>query len=108
MTIKQLDQDNFHHAITAADLPQLIEFTAPWCVFCRRLSPALQQLSAESEGKIQVAQVDIDKAAELAEAYGVSVIPTLLLFKEGRHGEALVAPASLPQIKQWLNRQLPN
>ena len=108
MTIKQFDNSNFHAAVSDAALPQLIEFTAPWCVFCRRLAPALQQLSAEQQGRLQVAQVDIDQAAELAEQYAVNVIPTLLLFKQGEHGEALVAPASLPQIKQWLNRQLPN
>ena len=68
----------------------------------------LEELHMRAVVITNLSLVSIDKAAELAEAYGVSVIPTLLLFKEGRHGEALVAPASLPQIKQWLNRQLPN
>ena len=63
--------------------PCLVDFHAPWCVYCKALSPILDQLAVEYNGKIDIYKVDVDQEPELARQYRVMSIPTFLVFKEG-------------------------
>ena len=65
------------------DKPCLVDFHAPWCVYCKALSPILDQLAVEYDGKIDIYKVDVDQEPELARQYRVMSIPTFLVFKEG-------------------------
>ena len=60
------------------DKPAIVDFTAKWCGPCQRISPILDQLAKEYDGKIVIYKVDIDKNQELARAFGVSSIPAIL------------------------------
>ena len=60
-----------------------MDFHAPWCVYCKALSPILDQLAVEYDGKIDIYKVDVDQEPELARQYRVMSIPTFLVFKEG-------------------------
>lgn len=61
------------------DKPCLVDFHAPWCVYCKVLSPILDQLAKEYDGKIDIYKVDVDKEPELEAAFNIRTIPTLLL-----------------------------
>lgn len=74
------------------DKPAIIDFTATWCGPCKILSPILEELGAEYKGKITIYKIDIDKEQELAAAFGVRSIPTLIFIPMGEQ----------PQISQGL------
>lgn len=61
------------------DKPCLVDFHAPWCVYCKALSPILDQLAEEYDGKINFYKVDVDQEAELETAFNIRTIPNLLL-----------------------------
>lgn len=61
------------------DRPCLVDFHAPWCIYCKSLSPILDQLAEEYEGKLDIYKVDVDQEAELESAFNIRTIPNLLL-----------------------------
>lgn len=104
MALFSVTTAEFDRAVTGAEAPILVEFTAPWCGYCRRLAPVLQRMSGEA-GMPPIATVNIDEEPALAERFKVDTIPTLLVFRGGSHGPALVAPSTAAQIKDWLAGQ---
>lgn len=104
MALFSVATQEFEKTVIESAAPVLVEFTAPWCGYCRRLAPVLQRMSGE-EGMPAIAAVDIDEQPALAERFRVDTIPTLLLFRNGSHGPALVAPSTAAQIKEWLADQ---
>ncbi|MCJ7856348.1 thioredoxin family protein [Lachnospiraceae bacterium NSJ-143] len=105
MAVMNVTNTNFNSLINSGK-PVLVEFSAPWCVYCRRLAPAVERTSEKMSDKITVAQVNIDDVPELAEKYGIDTIPALMLFKNGSHGEKLVGPPSQNAVEDWVKRQL--
>ncbi len=102
MNISTLHTDSFDEAIASGTV--LVDFWAPWCGYCRRITPIMEALTAELEGSVTVAGVNIDDDEALATRFEVETIPSLLLFKDGKQvGDALVAPGSKAQITAWLN-----
>lgn len=81
--------------------PVLIEYWAPWCVYCRRIAPAMKQL-AERREDLLVAQVNIDDHPELASREQIEVIPTLVLYEGGEALGSIVAPESRSRIEEFL------
>lgn len=101
MNINQLHKDTFDASIASGTV--LVDFWAPWCGYCRRITPAVEALAGELAGKLTVAGVNIDDDGPLGDRYGVDTIPSLLLFRDGKQvGQALVAPGSKAQITDWL------
>lgn len=101
MNLKNLNNETFEAAISGDWL--LVDFWAPWCGYCRRLGPVVEALSAELEGKVAVAALDIDEAEAVSDRYGVETIPSLILFRGGEQmGETLVNPGSKAEITDWL------
>ena len=87
--------------------PVLIEYWAPWCVYCRRITPAMKQL-AERREDLLVAQVNIDDHPELAKREQIEVIPTLVLYEGGEALGSIVAPESRSRIEEFLADYLDN
>lgn len=105
MSIINLTKENFQSEVLEAKNPVLVDFWAPWCGYCRRISPALDQIGEDREGSVQIGKINIDEQMELAENFGVMTIPTMILFKDGKAGEPLVAAQSRDQIEQWMQEQ---
>lgn len=74
--------DEFRKMVTS-DVPVLVDFYAPWCAPCRKMSPMLEELSKEYEGKIKVVKINIDEHKQLAEEMGVTEIPIFTVYKNG-------------------------
>ena len=95
--------ENFEEEVLESALPVLVDFWAPWCVYCRRIEPAVEELAADTERTLIVAKVNVDEQEDLADQFGVETIPSLLLFRDGEQaGDALVAPSSRDAIEEWL------
>ncbi|MGD9568137.1 MAG: thioredoxin [Sedimentibacter sp.] len=62
----------------------LVDFWATWCAPCRMIAPIIEKLAEQYAGKIKVAKVDVDQQQELAIRYGISSIPTVILYKDGK------------------------
>lgn len=68
----------------------LVDFFATWCGPCKMLAPVLDELSVHMEGRAKVLKVDVDRNPEVAQKYGISTVPTMILFKDGRAVEKIV------------------
>ena len=85
--------------------PVLVEFWAPWCVYCRRIAPAMKQV-ADRRKDLVVAQVNIDDHPALAKREQIEVIPSLVLYRDGKAVGSLVAPESKAMIDAFLAQHL--
>jgi len=103
--IKTITKDNFKSEVLDSDKPVIVEFWAPWCVYCKRLSPVIDRLSTKLGEELSIGKINIEEQPELEQQFDVSVVPTLYMFKNGTHGEKLVAPPSQSQIEVWMKAQ---
>ncbi|MEM6332236.1 MAG: thioredoxin [Planctomycetota bacterium] len=79
----ELTDDNFETEVENADQPVLVDFWAEWCMPCRMIAPTIEQLADEYAGKVKVGKVDTDANRDVSVKYGISAIPTIILFKGG-------------------------
>lgn len=75
---------NFQSEVLQADQPVLVDFWAPWCGPCRMLTPVIEELASENAGKAKVVKMNIDDSPATPAQYGISSIPTLIVFSGGQ------------------------
>ncbi len=79
----QITNLTFDEKVSSSSRPVLVDFWAEWCAPCRMLSPTIDQIAEDYDGKVTVGKINIDEEPELAQRFGVMSIPTLILFKDG-------------------------
>ena len=84
----------------------LVDYWAPWCGYCRRIGPAYEKIAEQYEGKIVVAKVNIDEEPRLAMEERIEVIPTLVLYRDGKAIGSIVAPESKAMIEGFIEQSL--
>lgn len=103
--MKEMDIRGFE-ARVQEEKPVLVEYSAPWCVYCRRIGPAMEKVADQWEPQVDVFQVDIDRQPLLAEQEHIEVIPTLVVYRDGKALGSIVAPESKARIDAFLREVL--
>lgn len=101
MSAITVTNETFHKEVMLCEKPVLVDFWAPWCAPCRMVSPLVDEIADERDD-IKVVKVNIDEEAELARAYKVMSIPTLLVIKDGEVVNRTVGAMPKAEIKALL------
>ena len=102
MATVNLNQNQFHNLLNEGKTI-LVDFWAPWCGYCRRIAPAYEKL-AEERDDIVFAKVNIDEEPLLANEANIEVIPTLVLYKDGKAKDFVIAPNSKLAIEKFIEQ----
>ncbi len=101
--VKEFTDGNFQDEVIGSKEPVLVDFWAEWCMPCRMLGPVIDDLAGEYQGKVKVGKVDTDSNREVSVKYGISAIPTVLLFKDGQIVKKFVGLAQKAEFKAALD-----
>ena len=101
-----LTDETFSKDVLESKTPVLVDFWAEWCGPCKMIAPVLDELSTEYAGKVTIGKVNIDNYQTLAAKYGITAIPTLLLFKGGQVAEQIVGLRSKRDLKASFDKSL--
>lgn len=82
--------ENFEQEVLKSELPTLVDFWAAWCMPCRMVSPIVDEIAKEYQGKMKVCKLDVDHNPETSARYGIMSIPTLMVFKNGEPVQTVV------------------
>lgn len=102
----EITDSSFQEVVLQSDKPVLVDFWAPWCGPCRMLSPVIEQLHNEFEGKAVIGKVNVDDNQQIAVEYGIRSIPTLLFFKNGEVVDKLTGVFPKEVIAEKLSAHL--
>lgn len=105
MAAINFNKEQFNQMLSG-DKPVLVDFWAPWCGYCRRIGPAYERIAEEYSDRLEVAKVNIDEESQLAEAEHIEVIPTLVMYRNGKAVDSIVAPDSKAAIDQFIRAAL--
>ena len=105
MAAVNMNKAMFEKAIMG-DQPVLVDFWAPWCTYCRRISDAYDRIAEKYDGQILVGKVNIDDEPLLSEQEGIEIIPTLVLYRAGMALGSIVAPESGAMIEEFIEKTL--
>jgi thioredoxin 1 len=103
MGVPEFDDKNFDSEVLQASGPVLVDFWAPWCGPCRQIAPVIEQLAGENAGSIKIGKLNVDNAPNSAQSYGVSSIPTLMIFKDGEVVERFVGVQPKSRLQEAIN-----
>jgi len=101
-----IDDSSFDQIVLQAKTPVLVDFWAAWCPPCRMVAPIVDELAEEYSGRISFTKVDVDQNPGIATRYGITSIPTLLIFKKGEPVSHIVGYRPKEELKQSLDAAL--
>ena len=101
MATKKVDTNSFKSDVLDSDKPVVVDFWAEWCGPCKMIAPSLEEISNEMDN-IQIAKVNIDENPDIAAQFGIRSIPTLMIFKDGKHADTMVGAQSKSKLLEWI------
>ena len=101
MTLEITDS-SFQTEVTASALPVLVDFWAPWCGPCKMVAPVLEELAQEYTGKLKIVKLNVDQNQQVAAQFGISSIPTLIMFKNGKETGKMIGFQSKDALRKMI------
>ena len=104
--IKNVSDASFDADVLKSGQPVLVDYWAAWCGPCKMIAPILEEVAAEYAGRLTIAKLNVDENQGTATKYGIRVIPTLMLFKDGQAAATKVGALSKSQLTAFLDGAL--
>ena len=101
--VHEFSDSNFDAEVLQSDQPVLVDFWAEWCQPCRMIAPTIEEVAEEFAGKAKVGKVDTDANRDISVKYGISAIPTIMLFKGGEVVKKFVGMTPKQEFVEALN-----
>ena len=98
MSVLTITSKNFEQEVSKSEIPVLLDFWASWCGPCKMLSPIVDEVAEEVNGKVKVGKINVDEEQELARAFNIMSIPTLVVIINGKLVNQSVGVISKQQI----------
>jgi len=100
----EFTDENFQSEVLEASEPVVVDFWAEWCGPCMVMGPILEQLAAAVAGKAKIGKLNVDDARSVAMSYGISAIPTVIIFKDGKPAQRFVGVTSFEDLQNAINQ----
>jgi len=104
--LQDVTDAQFEQEVLKSEVPVLVDFWAVWCVPCKAIAPALEQIAAAQAGKLKVVKLNVEENMNVPARYGVRGLPTLLLFKNGDVKEMFVGNMPKDKILNAVSKYL--
>jgi thioredoxin 1 len=104
--VSDVTDNNFQAEVIESEVPVLVDFWAPWCGPCRRVSPVVEEIADERGEALKVVKLNIDENQETAVKFGVMSIPTLMLFKHGEVAKTVIGAYPKKKLEEELEPSL--
>jgi len=104
--VVQITDANFEQEVVQSKTPVLVDFWAEWCQPCKRLAPTIEKLATDYAGKVKVGKLDTDANHATASKFGISAIPTVLVFKGGQVAQKFVGLRGEKDFREALDAAL--
>ena len=102
----ELTDATFDETVHKSDMPVLVDFWAPWCGPCKMIGPIVEEIAGEYEGKATICRLNTDDARDSAMEFGITAIPTLILFKDGQVQKKWVGLTSKKNLAEAIDELL--
>lgn len=102
MAVMHLDRKEFDEFVMNQKKTIIVEYTAPWCVYCRRIAPIYERLSREYEEQLLFGAIDTDQEPQLTEQQLIEVLPTFVVYQDGKAVDSIVAPESKVVLEELI------
>jgi len=102
--VYEVTDQTFDSEVIKSNIPVLVDFWAVWCGPCQALTPTIESVATEQEGKVKVCKVNVDENPNVAARYGIRSIPTIFLFKGGQNIGQLIGNVPKGAINEFLKR----
>jgi thioredoxin 1 len=104
--IQQVTDQDFDKTVLQAGKPAFVDFWAPWCGPCRIIGPIVEELAPSYQGRAVITKMNVDDNPEVAQKFGVTSIPTLMMFKDGKLVDRVVGAMPKGELQKFIERNL--
>ncbi|HHT10808.1 MAG TPA: thioredoxin [Atribacter sp.] len=105
-SVIELNKANFDVEVLQSTTPVLVDFWASWCMPCRMMAPVVEEIAHDMKDKIKVGKLNTDDSGEIAARYGISAIPTLIVFNGGKEVDRIIGYVAKKAIETKINNIL--
>lgn len=102
--VKELTDNDFHQEVDKSTLPYLVDFWAIWCPPCSMITPILEEIAKEYEGRLHIGKINVDNEIKVANEFVIQNIPTMIIFDKGKEVERIIGALPKEQIVKKLEK----